>query len=64
MDVNLIIKIAGIGMLVATACQVLSKSGRDEIAALVSVAGVIIVLSMLVTKIGEVFAGVKSIFGL
>ncbi len=64
MDVNLIIKIAGIGVLVAVACQILSKSGRDDTASLVSIAGVIIVLSMLVGKIGEVFSGVKSIFGL
>lgn len=64
MDVNIIIKIAGVGMLVATACQILSKSGRDETAALISVAGIIIVLSMLVGKIGEIFSGVKNIFGL
>lgn len=64
MDINLVLKTAGIGILVAVACQVLSKAGRDEQASLVSLAGVIAVLIILVEKIGVLFTSVKSIFGL
>ncbi len=64
MDVNTVIKIAGIGILVSVACQVLSRSGRDEQSALVSLAGVIVVLLLLVEKIGTLFSSVRHIFGL
>ena len=63
MEITLIIKVAGVGLLVAAACQILSKSGRDEQAMLLSVAGVVIVLVMLVGKIGELFGSIRSIFG-
>jgi len=64
LDVNTVIKIAGIGILVSVACQVLSRSGRDEQSALVSLAGVIVVLLLLVEKIGTLFSSVRHIFGL
>ena len=64
MKIDLILKIAGIGILVAVASQILSKTGRDEQATLVVVAGIIIVLLMLVGEIGGLFDSVKSIFGL
>jgi len=63
MEVTLIIKVAGIGLLVAAAYQVLSRSGRDEQAMLVSLAGVIIVLLMLMDEIGKLFDSVRNIFG-
>ena len=62
MDISLIIKIAGIGILVAVASQILSKTGRDEQATLVTVAGIIVTLMLLITKIGDLFALVRSIF--
>jgi stage III sporulation protein AC len=64
MDVNTVIKIAGVGILVAVACQVLSRAGRDEQSSLVSLAGVVVVLLILVEKIGSLFSAVRSIFGL
>ncbi|MGN1095644.1 MAG: stage III sporulation protein AC [Eubacteriales bacterium] len=64
MNVELILKVAGIGFLVTVAYQVLAKSGRDEQAMLVSIAGIIIVLLMLVNEIGGLFDTVKSVFGL
>lgn len=64
MKIDLILKIAGIGILVAVASQILSKTGRDEQATLVVVSGIIIVLLMLVGEIGGLFDSVKSIFGL
>lgn len=64
MNIELILKVAGIGFLVTVVYQVLSKSGRDEQAMLVSVAGIIIVLLMLVGEIGGLIDTVKSVFGL
>ena len=63
MDVTLIIKLAGVGVLVAVAAQILSKSGRDEQAMLVTVAGIVVALMLLVGEIGELFGSVRSIFG-
>lgn len=63
-DVTLLLKIAGIGMIVAVICQILSKSGRDEQATLVSVAGIIIVLLMIADRLGALFDALRSVFGL
>ena len=63
MDISLIIKIAGLGILVAVASQILSKSGRDEQATFVTVAGIIVVFLMLVQEIGNLFDTVRGIFG-
>ena len=64
MDVGLVLKVAGIGMIVTVACQILNKAGRDEQATLVSLAGIVIVLLMLVTEIGELFNTVRGGFGI
>lgn len=64
MDVTLIMKIAGVGILVSVANNILSKSGRDEQAVFCTIAGVIIVLLMLVGEIDRLFTAVRSIFGL
>ncbi|MBR5453790.1 MAG: stage III sporulation protein AC [Clostridia bacterium] len=63
MDITLIIKVAGVGLLVSAAYQVLSRSGRDEQAMLVSLAGVIIVLFMLIGEISRLFDSVRQTFG-
>ncbi|MBQ7125020.1 MAG: stage III sporulation protein AC [Clostridia bacterium] len=64
MDISLILKAAGIGLIVSVVCQILSKSGREEQAMLVSVAGVIIVILMLVKEIGTLIDTIRRIFGL
>lgn len=64
MDISLILKIAGIGLLVASATQILSKLGRDEQSTLVILSGIIVVLIMLITQIGDLFDTVMSIFGI
>ncbi len=64
MDVSLIFKIAGIGILVSIAATILGKSGREEQATLVSIAGIVIVLLFLVGEIGNLFSAVKEVFGL
>jgi stage III sporulation protein AC len=63
MDVSLILRVAGVGILVAIAAQILSKSGRDEQATLVTVAGLVVVFLMLVQEIGRLFDTVRGIFG-
>lgn len=63
MEVSLILKVAGIGIMVSIAYQLLSKYGRDEQAVLVSLAGIIIVMLMLVDKLGSLFGSVRNIFG-
>ena len=64
MDVDLIMKVAGVGMIVAVVCQVLGKAGREEQSTLVSIAGIVIILVLIVEKIGEIFESLKRIFGL
>lgn len=63
MDVSLILRVAGVGLLVAIAAQILSKSGRDEQATFVGIAGAIVVFLMLVQEIGQLFETVRDIFG-
>ena len=64
MDVDLIFKIAAIGILVAVLNQVLSRSGREEQATMVTLTGLVVVLMMVVQQISELFALVKELFGL
>ena len=64
MDVDLIFKIAAIGILVSVLNQVLSRSGRDEQATMTTVAGLGVVLMMVVREISDLFELVKNLFGL
>ncbi len=64
MDVTLIIKVAGVGLLIAACTQILTRAGRDEQAMLLSVAGTVIVLVLLAEKIGELFSTIRTVFGL
>lgn len=61
MDVDLIFKIAAIGIIVAVLNQVLIRSGREEQAMLTTLAGLIVVLTMVVTEISDLFRMVKSV---
>ncbi len=62
MEVDLIFKIAAVGIIVSILNQVLSRSGRDEQATMTSLAGVIVVLMILAQKIAELFTMVKTLF--
>ncbi len=64
MDLTLLYKIAGVGFLIAAAYQILSKTGRDEQALLLSLTGIVVVLLILVGKIGELFGEIRAVFGL
>ncbi|MBR5273157.1 MAG: stage III sporulation protein AC [Clostridia bacterium] len=64
MDVDLILKIAGIGIIVAVINLLLAKSGRDEQALMTTLAGIIVVLLMLVPQMGGLINTIKDMFGL
>ncbi|MCD8103743.1 MAG: stage III sporulation protein AC [Lachnospiraceae bacterium] len=64
MSINLIFKIAAVGILVSVLSQVLKQSGREEHAFLTSLAGLILVLFWLVPYISQLFETVKSLFSL
>ena len=63
MDISLIIKVAGVGILVSVATQILSNSGRDEQSMLVTLAGIVVVLLLLVAEIALLFDRICSVFG-
>ena len=64
MEVELLIKVAGIGMIVAVLCQVLSKAGRDEQSTLLSIAGIEIILFVVIDKVGDLILKLREVFGL
>lgn len=64
MDVSLLMKIAGIGMLVAVVCQILSKMGKDDQSTMVSIGGIILILIIIVEELGELIEAVKGVFGI
>ena len=64
MEVNLIFKIAAVGILVSVLGQVLKHSGREEQAFLTSLAGLILVLFWIVPYIYELFVDIKQVFAL
>ncbi len=64
MDIDLIFKIAGIGMIVSVLSIVLKKSDREEQAMMTVLAGLVVVLMLIIEQIGELFETVKAVFGL
>ena len=64
MNVEIIFKIAAIGIVVAVICQILKKSDRDDIAMLVALAGLVIVLSMVISLISELFTSIQNMFSI
>lgn len=64
MDVDLIFRIAAVGILVAVLNLVLARSGREEQAMMTTLAGLVVVLMMLVRQISDLFDLIKSLFSL
>ncbi len=64
MDVDLIFKIAAIGIVVAILNQLLQRSGREEQAMMTTIAGLVVVLMMIVTEISRLFDTIKNVFNL
>ena len=62
MDIDLIFKIAAVGIIVSILNQVLSRSGREEQATMTSMAGLVVVLMILAQKIADLFELVKNLF--
>ena len=64
MEIDLIFKIAAIGIIVSVLNQVLIRSGREEQATMTTLAGLIVVLMMMIEQISTLFDTVKTVFGL
>ncbi|MBQ4129441.1 MAG: stage III sporulation protein AC [Ruminococcus sp.] len=64
MDIDMIFKIAAIGIIVAILNQLLIRSGREEQALLTTIAGLIVALMMIITQISDLFSTIKNTFGL
>ncbi|MCI2046671.1 MAG: stage III sporulation protein AC [Faecalibacterium sp.] len=64
MDIDLVFKIAAIGIIVAVLNQLLIRSGREDQAMMTTLAGLIVVLSMIVKEISVLFVTIKSLFSL
>ncbi|MDE6763845.1 MAG: stage III sporulation protein AC [Oscillospiraceae bacterium] len=63
MELDLIFKIAGVGIIVTVLNLLLKKSDRDEYALMVTIAGLIVVLAMIINEIAELFETVRTVFG-
>lgn len=64
MDIGVIMRVCGVGILISVVCQVLSRSGRDDQAMLVSLTGIVVILLMLMEELGKLVDIVYSVFGL
>jgi stage III sporulation protein AC len=64
MDISVIFKIAAIGIVITVVCQILKKSDREDVATLVTIVGLVIVLTVVISMIGDLFDEIKRIFEL
>jgi len=64
MDIDIIFKVGAIGILVAVFNQILTRTGRDEQAMFITLAGVIVVMALIVNMMNDLFMEVKTIFNL
>ena len=64
MDVELILKVAGVAMIITVVCQIMSKAGRDEQSTLVSLTGMVLIFLLLAEKIGSLISILREAFGI
>ncbi len=64
MDITLVLKVLGVGILVAVSVQILSKTGRDEQVTWLTIAGIVAVLLMLINEIAGLLTTLRGLFGL
>ena len=64
MDVTILMKIAGVGLLVSALCQILSKSGKEEQAGYVTLGGIVVALLLLVSEIARLVNTLRNTFGI
>lgn len=62
MEINLILKVAGIGIIVSLVSQILNKSGRDEQGLMLIISGIIVVFLLLIGELGDLFEKIKDVF--
>ena len=62
MDISIIFKLAAVGIIVTVVCQVLKKSDRDDFATIVSLVGLIIALTVVISMISDLFTQIKQLF--
>ncbi len=62
--IDIVLKVGGVGMIVAVICQVLQRAGRDEQSTLVSITGIIIIFLLLGAEMGELISTLRGVFGL
>ena len=64
MDIDLILKVAGVGMIITVICQVMSKAGKEEQSGMVSLAGTVIILILIAERVGDLVMTLRNVFGL
>ena len=64
MELELILKVAGVAMIITVVCQIMSKAGRDEQSTLVSLAGMVLILILLAEKVGALISTLRGVFGI
>jgi stage III sporulation protein AC len=64
MNFDLILKVAGVGMIVTVVCQVMSKAGREEQSTMVSLAGMLTILLLIADSMGDLVERLRRVFGL
>lgn len=64
MDISIIFKIAAVGIIITIICQILKKSDRDDIATIVSLVGLIIVLTVVISMIADLFEQISTLFNM
>lgn len=62
MGIDIVFKVAGIGLITAVVCQVLTRAGRDDIATLAALSGLVIVLMMVIGMVSEFFGDLREVF--
>ena len=64
MDVDLIIKVAGISLIITVVCQIMSRAGRDELSTMLSLSGMVMILLLIAERIGQLISMLRGAFGL
>ncbi len=64
MDIDLILKVAGVGMIITVVCYIMSKAGREDQATMVSLAGTVLILILIAERIAQLINALRGAFGL
>lgn len=64
MDVDFLFKVAGVGLLTSVLSQVLTRAGREDVATLATLSGLVVVMMMVINMLGEFFGNVRDVFQL